>query len=160
MKIELFIIILLSSCNTSREGIQDSEISIRIKQSMSYEIDLKHKTYTVFFQTRPPLSLNFDLTQDEENGIKEKYFSLELDKISKNVRIEGHCNFYPQLFTSLSIESQSFSQEITISNNCNKFSFSDSSNARRINEFIRYIFNTLHKKTEIKNSPESDVSYF
>lgn len=157
MKIIFFITVFFSSCSTHSGKFK--HIELVIEDAKSYKYDFKRETYTIFFIDKPPIEIKFKLSDEERIGINEKYYELHLDRFSEKISIEGNCNIMPQIYTTVSIIRDSAVQEIRIETGCNDFSIFKKGKAKDINNFLKYIFEILNSKTEIKNAPKSNIHY-
>ncbi|MDP4262232.1 MAG: hypothetical protein Q8941_06845 [Bacteroidota bacterium] len=155
MKAMLLVYVLLISCNSARVK-KDTKLNISINIGQSYTIDLSKKIYTVFFLSRSPLHVKFNLTGDEAEKIKDMYFSLKLYDIG-NVELKDTCLNNPKIYTYVNVKSNSIDQQIKIDESCR--GFKDNYGAYRVNKFIQLVQEIIKSKEEIKDAPSSDVEY-
>jgi hypothetical protein len=151
--------ILLLSCTANKA--KDKNIQIIIDLPSSYKYDLNKRVYTIFFLSRPPLEVQFSLTDKEWDKIVDAYYSLELDELKGKTEI-GECLTLltmPHFQTMLNIKTKLGLQQIKIENDCDDFPISVSAKAGRINKFLDVVFEILKKKKEIQNAPNSDIMY-
>lgn len=157
------LLILLPHCSSEKKN--DNSIQIVIQCAKSYKYDLRNRVYTVFFLSRPPFDIKFDLTTPENNSIIKMYYDLNLyelkniNQITKNIYIKDGCATMPKLFTILQVKSAEQNQEIQIDQDCNDFYFSNFQTARKVKFFIKFIEDIIQSKPEIKNAPKSDIWY-
>jgi hypothetical protein len=121
MKTMLFVFVcsLLISCNSAHIE-EDTNLTISIRYELSYKIDLNEKVYTVFFISKPPLKIKFNLADDEIKKISDKYFTLKLYELG-SLELSDSCMTYPMIYTYINVKSNSINQQIKFDENCEGF---------------------------------------
>lgn len=111
----IFVFLIFNiSCSSHRKT---EPIEIVIKSNISYEYDLSHGLYTIFYNNKPPTVIPFHLTDIEIEKITGKYYSLKLDEIKKidnrtgNIYIEDKCMTMPKDCTILQVQTKERKQE-------------------------------------------------
>ena len=162
-KILGFYLILITSC--SSQQLLDKNIDIVIEEMKSYKYDLKNGIFTIFYLSKLPTKIKFNLTNKEQNEIIKSYYSLNLNKIKTinkqtgNIYIEDECMTMPKNYTILHVKTKSLLQEIQIDMGCDNFYLSNFREANRIKKFIKLVLNIIQSKPEMKNAPGSDILY-
>ena len=140
-------------------------MEILIEYAHSYKYDLKKEILTVTNISKPSVEIPFKLSKEERAGIVGKYYKLSIDNIIDidkemgKIYIEDECKLMPKLYTVLHIKSQYHFQQIQIDTDCDNFYFSNYKKAARVKKFIKYVYEILNSKEEIKHAPKSDMIY-
>lgn len=153
-----FCIATLLSCSTKEQN-RNRNIEIIIQDAASYKYNLKKEVATVFFQSRTPSEIKFQLTDEERNNIIESYYSLGIADLEDSTNIQDRCLDMPTFNTIIYINSTSRNQRLIIEQDCNKISMSDILKARRIKKFLKIVYKILGSKPELKTLPNSDIIY-
>jgi hypothetical protein len=121
--------------------------------------------YTVFFTYKPPVEVKFELTSAEKAQIISKYYSLALYELKEvdahwgTIYIEDECMIMPKIYTYLTIERDSITQQIQIDEACDDYSHGKSDTAQRVKIFLDFVNGIIKAKPEVKNAPKSDIFY-
>lgn len=149
--------IIVNACSSGK--IKEDKLEIEIDIPASYNYNLNKQVYRVFFLSKPPLEINFSLTNDEWNEIIKKYYELELDEFKGETTIEDECQIMPKFYTILNVKRVSGLQQIKIDEDCVNFYISNYVRANKVKKFLKFVFAILQSKKEIKNAPKSDILY-
>ena len=154
----IFIIVICFSCSSNYK-MKDANFELVIEVTKSYKYDFINGIYTIFYIDKSPEEIKFQLSEDEKNSIQEKYYELNLNKLPNDINIDGTCMNMPKLYTVIQIKTTNTLQKIQIEMGCDKFNILKTGRAKRINNFINYVYQILNSRPEIKNSPKSNVDY-
>jgi len=149
---------LFISCH-SANPIENERLNIVIKYGQSYKIDLPNKVYEVYYLSKPPSIVKFNLTDYENNLITGKYYSLRINRLSKITDLKNNCNDMPKVFTEVEVKSIRKDQVIKIEETCEKYDLLNRSKANRVREFVQFIRDIIESKTELNQKPVSDIPY-
>jgi hypothetical protein len=166
------LITLLIACKPSNSPDQvrekvpvDKNLQVVIKNALSNKIDLIKGIYTVFFISKPPFEVKFELTPIEKEQIINKYYSLALYELKEvdahwgTIYIEDECMIMPKIYTYLTVERDSVTQQIQVDESCDDYSWGKSDRAQRVKTFLQFVDGIIKAKPEVKNAPESDIWY-
>ncbi len=154
--IGLLFLLSFCGCSTSKEN----QLDIIIQFAKSSKIDIKASTYTVYFIAKDPVIMHFTLSEKEKEDIVQAKKALLINWEPVRTTIEDSCWHDPKLYTRITINSKKGLSIIDIDNGCNGFYPSNSDHAIRIKEFIKKIKEIVKSKKEVKDAPETDMSYF
>jgi hypothetical protein len=154
------VIVLASSiffygCSAKKEN----ELDITVQSAQSSKIDIGASTYTVYFISKEPSVINFQLSEEEKDEIVQAKKELLSNWEPVQTIIEDSCWYDPKLYTRLTINSKKGLSVIDIDGGCDNFYPGNSHYAIRVKKFIAKIYKTIKSKKEIEDAPESDIPY-
>jgi hypothetical protein len=152
----LLFLLSFFGCSTNTEN----QLDIVLQFAQSTKIDFKASTYTVYFIAKDPVIIHFTLSEKEKNEVIQIKKSLLMNWEPVRTTIEDSCWHDPKLYTRITINSKKGLSIIDIDNGCNGFYPSNSDHAIRLKEFIKKIKEIVKSKKEVKDAPETDISYF
>jgi hypothetical protein len=150
--------LFLQSCSYHQRNQKGIEIVIEIVQS--YKIDLKAEIYTVYFLTKEPLEIKFQLTEEERREIIDLFDSLKYNRKVDWEYIGDSCWDAPKLYTIVSIKPEEKIHKVYIDIGCGAYYHNDEQMAIQYKRLILLIRKILKSKKEIKEAPKSDIGYF
>lgn len=134
----------------------NKNIGIIIRYAHSNEINLINETFTIFYDSKPPTIIKFELSKNEKESIIGKYYDLKLHLLPSKSDYTNECQPSQSGDVLLLIKDNTKFQEIKTGSNCKGSFFSEVSHVER---FINLIDKIIRLKPEIKNAPKSDIFY-
>lgn len=111
------------------------------------------------------MEVRFELTSAEKDQIIGQYYSLALYEMKKvdahwgTIYIEDECMLMPKIYTYLTVERDSITQQIQIDETCDDHGHGKSDRAQRVKSFLEFVDGIIKAKREVKNAPASDIFY-
>lgn len=149
----LYFFIFFVSCTNKKHA--SARLGIVMSYAESYEINFIKKQYIVFFDGKPPKTVNFEISNKELNEIKEEYYSLNINSI-KSTNFTSKCQVTQSGVVVLKIEENLTYKQIKIDISCNE---SLSSDAYRVNRFIKSLDKIIKSKKKVQEAPFSNIFY-
>jgi hypothetical protein len=144
---------------------RDMNIQVLIQHAQSYQTDVLNGNYSVFFVSKSPVVVKFDLTSAEKKQIIDKLYSLDLHKLKTENEISGILHFedecfdMPKIYTNLIIKGDGYVNQFQIDESCTVFSREYSKIALKVKAFLDYVNSIIKVKPSVSNAPVSDIIY-
>ena len=158
MKMRLVCIIFMATMTVS---CMNKTLDVVIAFQNSFKIDLKGKRFMVFYQNKPHEEIRFELSQAEEQKIKEQCLDLISGFNEKEIIINDSCISFPKLYTIISLKLGNKERKISIQMACEKYPpNSDIGMIIRIKDFVNFASKVVNSKPGVKEIPQSDIIYY